>query len=402
MSTSEGSSRDSVPDPPKPMTALFNSKRVVKNFSRTNPFDTALSPLNPDRISKHVTFLTTSIHHAIPRTHIETSQFLTNNPQESSTNHPPKFPEPNHNPDDSEDSLEENPPISPSTPATQPRETYSSKAQSTGTVSPKPTELPKTKPSPLNTTNESSHSESDTLQTFFNALEKSFPQYDFDTLQRAIDVIALEQGKTATNGAPSCISLYALLAQIWHSSLTMRDAWMKFQNVGFAVSFGNFSILMRQAEVLKVGDELGMNGLLLTESFCEMAEREIQMLKEKGCEEKVSCQLTEIFCTVLPHVCFGACGWSKALEIFNAHLGMQLGLRRFKKYIIPVVAERLRAHDERHTARIRRVLKKEVVRTGTEITPGTFCEVFNGMTGFGVEEVVLRDVQNYLLGAWRG
>ncbi|TGO65703.1 hypothetical protein BCON_0001g00170 [Botryotinia convoluta] len=421
MSTSEGSSRDSVPKPPKPMAELSNSKHGVKNFSRANPSETAHSPLKPDRTSKHVIFLTTPIHHTIPSTHIQPSQFLTKHPQESSTNHPPKFPEPNNNPDNSEDSLEENPlhfTIYTSYSATRKLFFKSTidwnglaKAHRTPQIETISTFLnhhehyphlhpDKTLPF-LNTNDESSQSESDTFQTFFNVLEKSFPQYDFETLQRAIDIIALEQGKTATNSAPSFIFLYALLAQIWHSGLTMRDALMKFQNVGIVMSLGNFSILMRQAEVFKSGDGLEMNDLLLTESFCEIAERELQMHMHQECEEELSSQLTEIFFTVLPHIYYGACGWSKALEIFNAHLGMKLGLRRFKKYIMPVVARRMRPHDERHTARIRRVLKKEAVRTGVEITPGTFCGVFNGMTGFEIEEVVLRDVQNYSLGSWR-
>ncbi|TGO66938.1 hypothetical protein BOTNAR_0051g00180 [Botryotinia narcissicola] len=418
-SLSEGSSRDSVPESSKSMAELSNSKHGVKNFSRTNTSDKAHSPAKPDRTSKHVTFLDTSINHIIPSTHDQTSQFLPNDLQESSANHPSRTSETYNNPNISEDSLEEIPP----------HLTIYTGYASTGKLFFKSTidwnslaqahqtpeletiitflnhhehypHLHPDEPLPfLHTNNESSQSERDTFQTFFNALEKSFPQYDFETLQRAIDIIALEQGRTATNGAPSFILLYALLAQIWHAGATLRDTWMKFQDVGFAMSFGNFSLLMRQAEVFKQKDGSEMNVLLLTESFCEIAEREIQMHEE--CDEEVSTQLTEIFCTVLPHIYFGAYGWNHALEMFNAHLSMKLSLRRFKKYIVPAVAGRMRAHDERHTARIRRVLKKEAVRTGVEITPGTFCGVFNGMTGFALEEVVLRDVQNYLLGAWR-
>ncbi|TGO31407.1 hypothetical protein BHYA_0954g00010 [Botrytis hyacinthi] len=419
MSPSEASSRDSVPETPKPTAELSHSKHGVKNFSRTNSSDTAHSPLNTDSISKHVTFLNTPVNHVIPSTHIQASQFLPDDPQESRTNHTSKFPEPNNNPDNSEESLEENRPhitIYTSYASTG-KLFFKSTIDWTGLVKAHQTPELETistflnrhehyphiypdEPLPfLHTNNASSQSESDTFKAFFNALEKSFPQYDFETLQRAIDIIALEQGKTATNGAPSFVFLYGLLAQIWHAGATLRDAWMKFQDVGFVMSFGNFSLLMRQAEVFKLGDGSEMNILLLTESFSEIAEREIQVHEE--CDEGVSSQLTEIFSTVLQHIYFGACGWSHALEIFNAHLGVKLSLRRFKKYILPVVAGRMRVYDERHTARIRRVLKKEAVRTGVEITPGTFCGVFNGTTGFRLEEVVLRDVQNYLLGAWR-
>ncbi|KAF7924576.1 hypothetical protein BELL_0240g00120 [Botrytis elliptica] len=421
MSPSVGSSGDSFPEPPKPMAELSNSKQAVKNFSRTNPSDTAHSPSKPDRISKHVTFLDTPINHIIPSTHDQTSQFLPNNLQESSTNHPSRTSETNNNPEVPEDSLEENPPhLTIYTSYSTTRNLFLkstidwnglAKAHRTPEIETISTFLnhhehyphlhpDKTLPF-LQTNNGSSQSESDTFKTFFNALEKSFPQYDFETLQRAIDIMALEQGKTATNSAPSFILLYALLAQIWHAGATMRDAWMKFQHVGFVMSFGNFSILMRQAEVFKLGDGSERNVLLLTESFCEIAEREMQMHQDRECEEELSSQLAEMFSTVLPHIYFGARGWSRALEIFNLHLGVKLSLRRFKKYVVPVVAGRMRAHDERHTARIRRVLKKEAVRTGVEITPETFCGVFNGMTGFELEEVVLRDVQNYLLGSWR-
>ncbi|KAF7886333.1 hypothetical protein EAF00_010436 [Botryotinia globosa] len=412
------SSRDSVPESSNSMAELSNSKHGVKNFSRTNPSEIAHSPAKPDRISKHVTFLDTSINHIIPSTLDQTSQCLPNNAQESSTNHPSRTLE-TYNNNDSEDSLEKIPPH---------LTIYTSYA-STGKLFFKSTidwnglakahqtpeletiitflnrhehypHLHPDEPLPfLHTNNKASQSESDSFQTFFNALEKSFPQYDFETLQRAIDIIALEQGRTATNGAPSFIFLYALLAQIWHAGATLRDVWMKFQNVGFVMSFGNFSLLMRQAEGFKLGKGTEMNILLLTESFCEIAERQMEILEE--CHGGVSTQLTEIFGTVLPHIYFGACGWNHALEMFNAQLGVKLSLRRFVKYIVPVVAGRMRAHDERHTARIRRVLKKEAVRTRVEITPGTFCGVFNGMTGFALEEVVLRDVQNYLLGAWR-
>lgn len=419
MSLSEGSSTDGVPESPKPTAELSHLEHGVKNFSRTNPCDAAHSPLNTDRISKHVTFLNTPINHIIPSTHGQISQFLPNNPEESSTNHPSRSSETNNNPDNSEDSLEDNLPhltIYTSYASTG-KLFFKSNIDWNGLAQAHQTPELETiitflnrhehyphlypdEPLPfLHTNNESSQSEYETSQTFFNALEKLFPQYDFETLQRAIDIIALEQGRTATNGAPSFIILYALLAQIWHAGTTLRDAWMKFQNVGFMMSFGNFSLLMRQAEVFKLGEGSEMNVLLLTESFCEIAEREIQI--HEGGDERVSSQLTEIFSTVLPHICFGACGWNNALLIFNAHLGVKVSLRRFEKYIMPVVAERMRAHDERHTARIRRVLKKEAVKTGVEITPGTFCGVFNGMTGFVLEEVVLRDVQNYLLGAWR-
>ncbi|TGO29367.1 hypothetical protein BPAE_0015g00110 [Botrytis paeoniae] len=195
MSTSEGSSRDSVSEPPIPMAELSNSKHGVKNFSRTNPSDTAHSPLKLDRISKHVTFLTTPIHHTISSTHIETSQFLTKHPQESSTNHPSRSSETNNNPDNSEDSLEENPP----------HLTIYTSYSTTGNLFLKSTidwsglaqahqtpeietistflnhhehypYLHPNEPLPfLNTTNESSQSESDTFQTFFNALENLSP-----------------------------------------------------------------------------------------------------------------------------------------------------------------------------------------------------------------------------------
>ncbi|TGO81891.1 hypothetical protein BPOR_0982g00040 [Botrytis porri] len=104
MSTSEGNSKDSVSETPKPTAELSHSKHEIKNFSRTNPSKTAHSPLKPNRISRHVTFLTTPINHITPRTPNPTSQFLTNNPQESSSNHTS---ETNNNPDNSEGSLEE-------------------------------------------------------------------------------------------------------------------------------------------------------------------------------------------------------------------------------------------------------------------------------------------------------
>ncbi|KAF7947720.1 hypothetical protein EAE96_008800 [Botrytis aclada] len=245
MSTSERSSRDSDPEPAKPMAELSQSKHRAKNFSRTKPSDTAHSPLKPDRISKHVTFLDTPINHIIPSIQDQPSQFLANNAQESSTDHPPKFPEAINNPDSPEDSLEE----------TSPHLTIYTSYPIMGNLFLKSTidwnglaqahRTPETETISKfldhhehyphetlqlsNTKNESS--QPDTFQTFFNALEKSFPQYDFETIHRAIDIIALEQGKPSTNRAPSFIFLYALLAQIWHSGLTMREAWMKFQNV---------------------------------------------------------------------------------------------------------------------------------------------------------------------------
>lgn len=180
----------------------------------------------------------------------------------------------------------------------------------------------------------------------------------------------------------------------------MRDAWVKFQDRGFAICFGGFEGLMREAGGFRER-EAERFGLLLEEEVGGIVEREGERGAELDSSSSSSSLVTEIFATVLPHIYFEAYGWNQACAMFNAHLGVQIGQCRFRKCIVPVVAERLRLLDQRHTARIRRILKKQALRTGVRITPKSFCGVFNEMTGFKVEELVLRDVQNWLVGVGR-
>lgn len=239
----------------------------------------------------------------------------------------------------------------------------------------------------------SSPSKSDTFQNFYSALGKKFPNYDFETIQRAIDILALEQGRKTKAADPSFIILYSFLAQIWHSGLTIRNAWMKFQTACFMISFDNFSILMRQAEVFKA-QNTEETKLLLTELLCTTAEKSPLQETETDIPSSL---LAEIFAPILPHIYFNAYNWSQALSLFNSQFGTELNVKKFKKFILPIIARKAKPHDERHTARIRRTLKKKVE---VEITLETFCGAFNEATGWRFEEVVLRDAQNWLLGGW--
>ncbi|KAM0150865.1 hypothetical protein ACHAPG_008605 [Botrytis cinerea] len=416
-SVAEGNSVDDIPEDPEPTTELSHPKHGTKNFSRANPSDTTHSPSKANRISKHATFLNTPNDYIIHIIHTQTPQFLTNNPEESSPNTTSESLETSDTTDNSEDTLEETPhhlTIYTSYGSTHKlflkstidwnglaQAHYTPEIETITTFLDHNEHYPHLYPSePLLPNTTESHSS--TLQTFFNSLEKSFPNSDFPTLQKAIDVLALEQGKTATNGAPSFVLLYALRAQIWYSGVTMRDAWVKFQDHGFAICFRGFEGLVREAGRFREG-EAERFGLLLGEEVGGWVERE----GERGAEldssssSSPSSLITEIFATVLPHIYFEAYGWNQACAMFNAHLGVQIGQCRFRKWIVPVVAERLRLLDQRHTARIRRILKKQALRTGVRITPKSFCGVFNEMTGFKVEELVLRDVQNWLVSMGR-
>ncbi|KAK8905215.1 hypothetical protein QC760_006409 [Botrytis cinerea] len=248
-SVAEGNSVDDIPEDPEPTTELSHPKHGTKNFSRANPSDTTHSPSKANRISKHATFLNTPNDYIIPIIHTQTPQFLTNNPGESSPNTTSESLETRDTPDNPEDTLEETPhhlTIYTSYDSTHKlflkstidwnglaQAHYTPEIETITTFLDHNEHYPHLYPSePLLPNTTESHSS--TLQTFFNSLEKSFPNSDFPTLQKAIDVLALEQGKTATNGAPSFVLLYALRAQIWYSGVTMRDAWVKFQDHGAA------------------------------------------------------------------------------------------------------------------------------------------------------------------------
>ncbi|ATZ55769.1 hypothetical protein BCIN_12g03300 [Botrytis cinerea B05.10] len=278
-SVAEGNSVDDIPEAPEPTTELSHPKHGTKNFSRANPSDTTHSPSKANRISKHATFLNTPNDYITPIIHTQTPQFLTNNPEESSPNTTSESLETSDTTDNSEDTLEETPhhlTIYTSYDSTHKlflkstidwnglaQAHYTPEIETITTFLDHNEHYPHLYPSePLLPNTTESHSS--TLQTFFNSLEKSFPNSDFPTLQKAIDVLALEQGKTATNGAPSFVLLYALRAQIWYSGVTMRDAWVKFQDHGFAICFRGFEGLVREAGRFREGGAERF-GLLLGE-----------------------------------------------------------------------------------------------------------------------------------------
>lgn len=225
------------------------------------------------------------------------------------------------------------------------------------------------------------------FQEFLRALRINFPDYDSPTIDRMIDLMIMELLRKS-NGAPNpFLVLYSLLAQISHCNLSMVDAWMQYQDKcsSMITNFNNFKIMIEQARDLREQDTLERK-YLLTRMLCNAPMKELL----EDIDDGGNFQLGDVFATVLPGIYFNALSWNQAHNRFNTLFGSELGLKNFKKYILPVMHRRMENILSRYSGLLRDKLRDEGHKN--PVPSETFCSEFNKNSGYNMDAVILKDV----------